>query len=98
MEIINFVLLIIVLLIQIFVIYKLQKLGKNNTFSVDNRSDDELYEEAKKIVIEAGKASASYLQRRLQIGYARSARLLDMLEEEGIVGPAIGSEPREVKK
>ena len=58
--------------------------------------DDELYEEAKRLVIEAQKASASFLQRRLKIGYARAARLLDMLESEGIVGPAQGAKPREV--
>jgi len=58
--------------------------------------EDPLYEEAKKIVIETQKASASFLQRKLRIGYARAARLLDMLEEEGIVGPADGAKPREV--
>jgi len=58
--------------------------------------DDELYEEAKRLVIEAQKASASFLQRRLKVGYARAARLLDMLESEGIVGPAQGAKPREV--
>lgn len=58
--------------------------------------DDELYEEARKLVIEAGKASASYLQRRLKVGYARAARLLDMLEERGIIGPGDGAKPREI--
>jgi len=58
--------------------------------------DDELYEEAKRIAIQARKASASLFQRRLKIGYARAARLLDMLEERGIVGPSRGSKPREV--
>ena len=62
-------------------------------FSAD---DDPLYEEAKRLVIEARKASASLLQRRLRIGYARSARLLDILEERGIVGPGEGAKPREV--
>ncbi|MBZ1348169.1 MAG: DNA translocase FtsK [Candidatus Nealsonbacteria bacterium] len=57
---------------------------------------DVLYEEAKKIVIEAKKASASLLQRRLSIGYARAARLLDILEENGIVGHGQGAKPREV--
>ena len=57
---------------------------------------DPLYEEAKELVIQAGKASASYLQRRLQIGYARAARLLDVLEENGIIGPPDGSKPRQV--
>ena len=58
--------------------------------------EDPLYEEAKKIVIEAKKASASFLQRRLRIGYARAARLLDMLEERRIIGPGEGAKPREV--
>lgn len=58
--------------------------------------EDPLYEKAKTIVIQAGKASASLLQRRLKIGYARAARLLDMLEERGIIGPARGAKPREV--
>lgn len=58
--------------------------------------DDELFEEAKHIVVSAGKASASLLQRRLRIGYARAARLIDMLEQEAIIGPADGAKPREV--
>ena len=58
--------------------------------------EDPLYEEAKKIIIEAKKASASFLQRRLRIGYARAARLLDILEERGVVGPGEGAKPREV--
>ena len=58
--------------------------------------EDPLYEEAKRIVIEARKASASLLQRRLRIGYARAARLLDILEERGIVGPGEGAKPREI--
>lgn len=59
-------------------------------------SDDELYEEAREIVIETRKASVSYLQRRLKIGYARAARLVDMLEERGVVGPGKGAKPRTV--
>ncbi|MCG2699134.1 hypothetical protein L6251_01795, partial [Candidatus Parcubacteria bacterium] len=59
-------------------------------------NDDEFYEEAKNLVIKAGKASTSYLQRRLKIGYSRAARLIDMMEENGIVGPADGSRPREI--
>ncbi len=58
---------------------------------------DPLYEEAKRQVMEARKASASLLQRRLRIGYARAARLLDMLEDKGIVGPSDGAKPREVR-
>ncbi len=58
--------------------------------------EEPLYEEAKQMVIESQRASASFLQRRLRIGYARAARIIDMLEERGIVGPAEGSKPREV--
>ncbi|MBT7553186.1 DNA translocase FtsK, partial [bacterium] len=58
--------------------------------------DDELTLDAKEVVIKAGKASATLLQRRLRVGYARAARLLDILESMGIVGPAEGAKPREV--
>ncbi|MFA7204307.1 MAG: DNA translocase FtsK, partial [Candidatus Caldatribacteriota bacterium] len=58
--------------------------------------EDELLEEAKEIIIAAGKASTSFLQRRLRIGYSRAASILDMLEETGIVGPSNGSKPREL--
>ncbi|MBU3918544.1 DNA translocase FtsK [Patescibacteria group bacterium] len=57
---------------------------------------DPVYEDAKRLIIESGKASASFLQRKLRIGYARAARLLDVMEERGIVGPAQGAKPREV--
>ncbi len=63
---------------------------------IDNMEDDELYEEARELVIRAGKASTSYLQRRLRIGYGRAARILDMLQERGVIGPPDGSRPREV--
>lgn len=61
-----------------------------------NGDDDPLFEDVKRIVLETKKASASFLQRRLRIGYSRAARLIDMLEEEGIVGPADGAKPREI--
>ncbi|MBP9852321.1 MAG: DUF87 domain-containing protein [Candidatus Pacebacteria bacterium] len=64
--------------------------------SDDNSDDDEMYEAAKQAVVEAGKASTSYLQRKLKLGYARAARLMDILEERGVVGPADGAKPREV--
>jgi S-DNA-T family DNA segregation ATPase FtsK/SpoIIIE len=60
----------------------------------DAGDEDELYPEAKKTVLEAGKASTSYLQRKLGVGYARAAKLIDLLEENGVVGPADGSKPR----
>ncbi len=65
-------------------------------FSGGDSFDDDLAMEAKEIVIKAGKASATLLQRRLRVGYARAARLLDILEEMGVVGPAEGAKPREV--
>lgn len=58
--------------------------------------EDDLYEEAREHIVRAGKASTSYLQRRLRIGYARAARLMDMLEERGVIGPQDGSKPREL--
>ena len=62
----------------------------------DSSDDDELYEEARACVIEAGRASTSYLQRKLKLGYARAARLMDKLEERGVIGPGDGAKPREV--
>ena len=62
----------------------------------DGDVEDDLYSEAKTAVIEAGKASTSYLQRRLRVGYSRAARLMDMLEERGVIGPPDGSSPREI--
>ncbi len=59
-------------------------------------AEDELYKEAARLVIESGKASASFIQRRLRVGYARAARLLDILEERGVVSPANGAKPRQV--
>ncbi len=58
--------------------------------------DDELYDEAVEVVRAAGKASASLLQRRLKVGYARAARLLDIMEAKGIIGPGDGAKPREI--
>ncbi|KKQ40176.1 MAG: Cell division protein FtsK/SpoIIIE [Candidatus Magasanikbacteria bacterium GW2011_GWA2_37_8] len=70
--------------------------GTINMFGGSSDDQDALFQEAKQLVIESGKASASLLQRRLKVGYARAARLLDELEEAGIVGPADGAKPREV--
>jgi S-DNA-T family DNA segregation ATPase FtsK/SpoIIIE len=57
---------------------------------------DDLYDEAARIVVSSGQASISYLQRRLRIGFSRAARLVDMMEMEGLVSPAVGGKPREV--
>lgn len=64
--------------------------------NVDGNDDDDLYEDARATVMETGKASTSFLQRKLGVGYARAARLIDMMEERGVVGPGNGSKPREV--
>lgn len=62
----------------------------------EDGDDDALYGEAKQAVIEAGKASTSYLQRKLRIGYSRAARLIDILEERGVIGAGDGARPREI--
>ncbi len=62
----------------------------------DGGSDDDLYKDAVRVVCENGKASASLLQRRLRVGYGRAARLIESMEEQGIIGPADGARPREV--
>ena len=64
--------------------------------SLFSDGDDPLYDQALEIVIQAGKASASYIQRRLKIGYNRAARLVEEMEARGIVGPANGSKPRDI--
>ena len=72
------------------------KLEKSSTSSIDDGSDDELLTQAVEIIRETHRASTSSLQRRLRIGYTRAARLIDILEERGIVGPPCGSGPREI--
>jgi S-DNA-T family DNA segregation ATPase FtsK/SpoIIIE len=71
----------------------------NADMGLDNDSldeDDDMYESAREAVTAAGKASTSYIQRKLGVGYSRAAKLMDMLEERGIIGPANGSKPRDV--
>ncbi len=70
--------------------------GAGSQGGADGEVDDDMYEDAKQTVIQAGKASASLLQRRLRVGYARAARLLDLLEDQGVIGPADGAKPRDV--
>ena len=71
--------------------------GDEGQMSLFNpETGDPLFEKALDIVVQAGKASASYIQRRLKIGYNRAARLVEEMEERGIVGPANGSKPREI--
>jgi len=66
--------------------------------SAGGGEDDPLYQDAVKLVVEFGKASTSLLQRRLRIGYGRAAHLIDLMEQDGIVGAADGPKPREVLK
>lgn len=70
--------------------------GENGGGGFDDEGDDDMYEAARAAVMEAGKASTSYLQRKLRVGYARAARLIDILEERGVIGPGDGAKPREV--
>lgn len=72
------------------------KPAQTGLFGGEGEFDDNLYEDAKKLVVESQKASASFLQRRLRVGYARAARLLDILEDKGVIGPGDGAKPREV--
>ncbi len=62
----------------------------------DGGGDDDMYKDAVRVVVESGKASSSLLQRRLRVGYARAARLIETMEEQGVVGPADGARPRDV--
>lgn len=70
--------------------------GTLNLFGGPSDDQDPLFAEAKQAIVQAKKASASFLQRKLKIGYARAARILDELEEAGIIGPAHGAKPREI--
>jgi len=65
-------------------------------FGDEDDIDDDMYQAARAAVLEAGKASTSYLQRKLRVGYARAARLIDVLEERGVIGPGDGAKPREI--
>jgi len=70
--------------------------GDMDTMGNGDDDEDSMYEDAKRVVVESKKASASLLQRRLKVGYARAARLLDILEKRGVIGPGEGAKPREV--
>lgn len=62
----------------------------------DSDGNDDMFKDAVQVVVDGRKASTSLLQRRLRIGYARAARIIEEMEEQGIIGPADGSRPREV--
>ncbi|MFY9936173.1 MAG: DNA translocase FtsK [Silvibacterium sp.] len=73
--------------------------GRDSDISEDDGGEnDELFQDAVRLVLEFGKASTSLLQRRLRIGYGRAAHLIDLMERDGIVGPAEGTKPREILK
>jgi DNA segregation ATPase FtsK/SpoIIIE-like protein len=69
--------------------------GREHADTADEDEDDK-YKEAEELVIKAQRASTAFLQRRLGFGYARAARLIDTLEKRGVIGPAIGTKPRQV--
>lgn len=71
-------------------------LASSSSGGDDATGEDALYEQALRLIIENRKASASFLQRRLRVGYARAARLLDELEENGVIGPTDGAKPRKI--
>lgn len=71
-----------------------EETGTPSEEAADER--DDLYEQAREVVLTTGQASASFIQRRLRVGYPRAARMIEMMEEDGVVGPAIGAKPREI--
>lgn len=70
---------------------------KKSSLHEDSISDEDMYKEAYNAVISVGKASTSYIQRKLGIGYSRAAKIMDMLEERGVIGPISSSNVRKVK-
>lgn len=101
MEAVTFLFSVLSTVLAAVAVYKLSKLearlGKGSfEFVADDGNDDELYERAKEEVLRAGKASTSLLQRRFRIGYGRAARLIDLLEEHGVIAAAKGRGPRAV--
>ena len=72
--------------------------GNEKNDAEDENDNDPMFDDAVRLVFEFGKASTSLLQRRLRIGYGRAAALIDMMERDGLVGPADGSRPREILK
>jgi DNA segregation ATPase FtsK/SpoIIIE, S-DNA-T family len=75
-----------------------RKAGDQGGAEAGEGADDELYQDAVRVVCEMGRASTSTLQRRLRIGYGRAAHLIDLMEKDGIVGPPDGTRPRELLK
>ncbi|MBU0531537.1 DNA translocase FtsK [Patescibacteria group bacterium] len=76
--------------------YEITERQKSGSVFGGNSDDEPLLEEAIEVILQAGKASTSLLQRRLKVGYSRAARIIDLLEDQGVVGPAEGAKPREI--
>ncbi len=101
-----YILLVVVLALQFVTLQKIKKMEKTPPVSSPielplndyDPDDDPLYEEAKELVLKNRNATASFVQRRLRIGFARSAGLLNRMEEEGIVGPYNSATGREILK
>jgi len=91
-------LLVVILIIVIInhIAVRALQVQINKLSESEDIGEDSLYEEAKRIVIENGKCATSLIQRWMKVGYSRAARLVDMLEENGVVSAADGSAPREV--
>ena len=70
--------------------------NEDSVAGIETGERDEMYERAVRTVIQEGKCSITLIQRRLQLGYARAARIVDMMEQEGVVGPGEGSKPRDI--
>jgi len=102
----NYLILVIILIFQVIILNKVTRVDKFLSRHSEIRADDKdefdghdpLLPKARELVIQSQKASTSYLQRRLSLGYARAARLMDLLETEGIIGPDEGASPRKVLK
>lgn len=77
-------------------VYDEEILQEKSKTSIMDMEKDELYDEAVKVIMESGQASVSILQRRLRLGYTRAARIIDMMEQNGLVGPYEGSKPRRI--
>jgi S-DNA-T family DNA segregation ATPase FtsK/SpoIIIE len=77
-------------------VYDEQILKEQQKNSLANGDKDELYDEAVRVIMESNQASVSILQRRMRLGYTRAARIIDMMEMEGLVGPFEGSKPRRI--
>jgi len=77
-------------------VYDEEILKEQQKSTLTNGEKDELYEQAVRVIMESNQASVSILQRRMRLGYTRAARIIDMMEQEGLIGPFEGSKPRKI--